>query len=85
MLITLMKQNHKATRNEFFDFLNDIIKAGYTLVVICHAVTVEKKINGKKIEVTQADIDKRGMAILGELVDVIGFATTDSDYHVTNG
>lgn len=82
---TESKRGYKATRNEFFDFLNDIIKAGYTLVVICHAVTVEKKINGKKIEVTQADIDKRGMAILGELVDVIGFATTDSDYHVTNG
>lgn len=74
------KRGYKKCLHEFEDFVNDLVKAGYTFIAICHAVTVEVKINGVKVEQTRPEIDKRGLAFLGGLVDVLGYVSNDKKY-----
>ena len=74
---TESKRGYKAVKKEFNMFFQEIVKAGYTLVVIAHSETKQIKENGEKYERTQPLVDKRGFEVLAGLVDVVGFATND--------
>ena len=74
---TESKRGYKSVKKEFNLFFQDIVKAGYTLVVIAHSETKQIKENGEKYERTQPLVDKRGFEVLAGLVDVIGFATNE--------
>lgn len=73
---TPMMRGYKAVQKEFSDYVNSIVKAGYTLIAIAHEETKTYKKNNIKYEVIQPIIDKRGMEILTGLCDVIGYAHT---------
>lgn len=72
-------RGYKAVKKEFNLFLQDFVKAGYTLVVIAHSETKQIKINGEKLERTQPLVDKRGFEVIAGLVDVIGYAANETD------
>ena len=78
------KRGYKAVKNEFNTFFQEIVKAGYTLVVIAHSETKQIKENGEKFERTQPLVDKRGFEVLAGLVDVIGFASNELQEDGTN-
>lgn len=77
---TESKRGYKAVEKEFDNFFQELVKAGYTVVAIAHVdeKTVKDK-NGTKYEVTQPKIDKRGLAVLSGLCDVIGYAAPEED------
>lgn len=77
---TESKRGYKAVEKEFDNFFQELVKAGYTIVAIAHVdeKTVKDK-NGNKYEVTQPKIDKRGLAVLSGLCDVIGYAAPEED------
>lgn len=81
---TESKRGYKAVKKEFNMFFQEIVKAGYTLVVIAHSETKQVKENGEKYERTQPLVDKRGFEVLAGLVDVIGFATNELQEDGTN-
>lgn len=81
---TESKRGYKAVKKEFNMFFQEIVKAGYTLVVIAHSETKQIKENGEKFERTQPLVDKRGFEVLAGLVDVIGFATNELQEDGTN-
>ena len=74
---TTDKRGYKEVEREYDRFFQEIVKAGYTLVVISHADTVQVKENGEKYDKTQPTVDKRGLKVIARLVDVIGFATNE--------
>lgn len=81
---TESKRGYKAVKKEFNMFFQEIVKAGYTLVVIAHSETKQIKENGEKYERTQPLVDKRGFEVLAGLVDVVGFATNELQEDGTN-
>jgi len=72
---TESKRGYKAVEREYDAYFQDIVKAGYTLVVISHSDTKQIKENGEKYDKTQPTVDKRGLKVLARLVDVIGYST----------
>ena len=76
---TEAKRGYKAVQREFDTFFQEIVKAGYTLVVISHSETVQLKENGVKYDRTQPTVDKRGSKVLSRLVDVIGYSTFETN------
>lgn len=75
---TESKRGYKAVEREYDSYFQDIVKAGYTLVVISHSDTKQIKENGEKYDKTQPTVDKRGLKVLARLVDVIGYSTFES-------
>lgn len=75
---TESKRGYKAVEREYDGFFQDIVKAGYTLVVISHSDTVQIKENGDKYDRTQPTVTKRGLKVLARLVDVIGYSTSET-------
>lgn len=77
---TESKRGYKAVEKEYDDFFQELVKAGYTVVAIAHVdeKTVKDK-SGNKYEVTQPKLDKRGLAVLNGLCDVIGYAAPEED------
>jgi hypothetical protein len=74
---TESKRGYKAVEREFDFFLQDIVKAGYTLVVISHSDTIQVKEAGEKYDRTQPTVTKRGLKVLARLVDVIAYSTSE--------
>lgn len=74
---TESKRGYKAVKKEYDSYFQDIVRAGYTLVVISHSATVQVKENGEKYDRTQPTIEKRGLEVLARLVDVIGYSTIE--------
>lgn len=72
---TESKRGYKAVEREYDNYFQEIVKAGYTLVVISHSDTVQIKENGEKYDRTQPTVAKRGLKVLARLVDVIGYST----------
>jgi hypothetical protein len=81
---TESKRGYKAVEREFDGFFQEIVKAGYTLVVISHSETKQLKENGEKYDRTQPTVDKRGLKVLARLVDVIGYSTFEPKDDGTN-
>lgn len=82
---TESKRGYKAVEREYDSFFQDIVKAGYTLVVISHSDTVQMKENGEKYDRTQPTVAKRGLKVLARLVDVIGYSTSETNDDGTTG
>lgn len=76
---TEAKRGYKAVEREFDTYFQEIVKAGYTLVVISHSDTVQVKENGEKYDRTQPTVAKRGLKVLARLVDVIAYSTSETD------
>lgn len=76
---TESKRGYKAVEREYDNYFQEIVKAGYTLVVISHSDTVQIKENGEKYDRTQPTVSKRGLKVLARLVDVIGYSTSEPD------
>jgi len=76
---TESKRGYKAVEREFDTFFQEIVKAGYTLVVISHSDTKQIKENGEKYDRTQPTVDKRGLKVLARLVDVIAYSTSETN------
>lgn len=76
---TESKRGYKAVEREFDTYFQEIVKAGYTLVVISHSDTVQIKENGEKYDRTQPTVAKRGLKVLARLVDVIAYSTSETD------
>lgn len=74
---TESKRGYKAVEREFDTFFQEIVKAGYTLVVISHSDTVQVKEAGEKYDRTQPTVAKRGLKVLARLVDVIAYSTSE--------
>ena len=74
---TESKRGYKAVEREFDTFFQEIVKAGYTLVVISHSDTVQVKENGEKYDRTQPTVAKRGLKVIARLVDVIAYSTSE--------
>jgi hypothetical protein len=81
---TESKRGYKAVEREYDGFFQEIVKAGYTLVVISHSDTKQMKENGEKYDRTQPTVDKRGLKVLARLVDVIGYSTFEPKEDGTN-
>ena len=69
------KRGYKAVAREYDNYFQEIVKAGYTLIVISHSETVQLKENGVKYDKTQPTVDKRGLKVLARLVDVMAYST----------
>lgn len=76
---TESKRGYKAVEREFDTFFQEVVKAGYTLVVISHSDTKQIKENGEKYDRTQPTVDKRGLKVLARLVDVIAYSTSETN------
>ncbi len=74
---TESKRGYRAVEREFDDYFQEIVKAGYTLVVISHSDTIQMKEAGEKYDRTLPTVPKRGLKVLARLVDVIGYSTTE--------
>jgi hypothetical protein len=73
-------RGYKAAQREFDSYLQEIVKAGYTLIVISHSTTAQiKEKNGEKYERIQPTLDKRASLVVSRLVDVIGYITPETD------
>lgn len=68
------KRGYKAVKEEFDNYFQELVKAGYTVIAIAHAEVKQIKENGEKYDRIQPQIDKRGDAVLAGLCDVIGYA-----------
>lgn len=69
------KRGYKAVSREYDNFFQEIVKAGYTLVVISHSEIVQVKENGEKYDKIQPTVSKRGLQVLSRLVDVMAYST----------
>lgn len=76
---TESKRGYKNTAKEFDTYLQELVKAGYTIVAIAHSEIRQIKKGGEKYERIQPKIDKRGGSILSGLCDVIGYAHEEED------
>ena len=76
---TETKRGYKATSREFDKFFQEIVKAGYTLIVISHATTKQVKENGQKYEKTIPTMTERGLLVVSRLVDIIGYASKETN------
>ena len=76
---TESKRGYKAVERWFDTYFQEMVKAGYTLVVISHSDTVQIKENGEKYDRTQPTVAKRGLKVLARLVDVIAYSTSETD------
>lgn len=76
---TEMKRGYKATSREFDAFFQDIVRANYTLIIISHATSKQIKENGEKYDKTIPTMTERGLLVVARLVDVIGYATKETN------
>lgn len=76
---TESKRGYKNTAKEFDTYLQELVKAGYTVVAIAHSEIRQIKKGNEKYERIQPKIDKRGGSILSGLCDVIGYAHEAED------
>lgn len=76
---TEMKRGYKATSREFDNFFQDIVRANYTLILISHSTSKQIKENGEKYDKTIPTVTERGLLVASRLVDVIGYATKETN------
>jgi hypothetical protein len=72
------KRGYRAVSREYDAFFQEIVKAGYTLVVISHSEIVQVKENGTKYDRVQPTVSKRGLQVLARLVDVLAYSTFET-------
>lgn len=72
-------RGYRAVSREFDKYFQEIVKAGYTLVVISHATSKQIKENGEKYDKTIPTIPDRGFLVISRLVDVCAYASYETD------
>lgn len=72
-------RGYRALSREYDKFFQEIVKAGYTLIVISHATTKQVKENGEKYDKTIPTIPDRGFLVISRLVDVTAYASYETD------
>lgn len=74
---------YRALSREYDKFFQEIVKAGYTLVIISHATSKQIKEKGEKYDKTIPTLPDRGFQVIARLVDVCAYASYETD--VENG
>lgn len=81
---TESKRGYRALSKEYDKFFQEIVKAGYTLVIISHATSKQIKEKGEKYDKTIPTVPDRGFQIISRLVDVCGYASLETDPETGN-
>ena len=69
---------YRALSKEYDKFFQEIVKAGYTLVIISHATSKQIKENGEKFDKTIPTLPDRGFLVISRLVDVTAYASYET-------
>ena len=70
---------YRALSREYDRFFQEIVKAGYTLVIISHATSKQIKEKGEKYDKTIPTLPDRGFQVIARLVDVCAYASYETD------
>lgn len=70
---------YRALSKEYDKFYQEIVKAGYTLVIISHATSKQIKEAGIKYDKTIPTLPDRGFQVIARLVDVCAYASYETD------
>lgn len=70
---------YRALSREYDKFFQEIVKAGYTLVIISHATSKQIKENGEKYDKTIPTLPDRGFQVIARLVDVCAYASYETN------
>lgn len=76
---TQMMRGYRMLSKEYDKFFQEIVKAGYTLIVISHATSKQIKENGEKYDKTIPTIPDRGFLVVSRMVDVTAYASYETD------
>lgn len=76
---TQLMRGYRMLSKEYDKFFQEIVKAGYTLVVISHATSKQIKENGEKYDKTIPTIPDRGFLVVSRLVDITAYASYETD------
>ena len=69
---------YRALSREYDKFFQEIVKAGYTLVIISHATSKQLKESGEKYDKTIPTLPDRGFQVISRLVDVCAYASYET-------
>lgn len=75
---------YRALSREYDKFFQEIVKAGYTLVIISHATSKQLKENGVKYDKTIPTVPDRGFQVISRLVDVCAYAAYETEEDKNN-
>lgn len=75
---------YRALSREYDQFFQEIVKAGYTLIIISHAMSKQIKENGIKYDKTIPTVPDRGFQVISRLVDVCAYASYENDEDKSN-
>ena len=70
---------YRALSREYDKFFQEIVKAGYTLIIISHATSKQIKEKGEKYDKTIPTLPDRGFQVVARLVDVCAYASYETD------
>lgn len=70
---------YRTLSREYDKFFQEIVKAGYTLVIISHATSKKMKEKGEKYDKTIPTLPDRGFQVVARLVDVCAYASFETD------
>lgn len=70
---------YRALSREYDKFFQEIVKAGYTLVIISHATSKQLKEKGEKYDKTIPTVPDRGFQVIARLVDVCAYASYETN------
>lgn len=76
---TQMMRGYRMLSKEYDRYYQEIVKAGYTLIVISHATSKQIKENGEKYDKTIPTIPDRGFLVVSRLVDITAYASYETD------
>ena len=76
---TQLMRGYRMLSREYDKFYQEIVKAGYTLIVISHATSKTIKENGEKYDKTIPTIPDRGFLVVSRLVDITAYASYETD------
>ena len=69
---------YRALSKEYDTFFQEMVKSGYTLVIISHATSKQVKENGEKFDKTIPTLPDRGFLVVSRMVDVTAYASYES-------
>ena len=70
---------YRALSREYDKFFQEIVKAGYTLIIISHATSKQLKEKGEKYDKTIPTVPDRGFQVIARLVDVCAYASYETN------
>ena len=77
-------RGYNEVQEEFETTLRDIVYNGYGMILLSHSkIRTEIDINGSETEIVSPSMDKRAAAVCNELVDIVGYLSTEFEDGVT--